>query len=83
MFSLSLSAFQQLRTRVQLTLVVLQGTYLATRFDQEGTQFRLFALHRFFVEVYQDHIRYEHHCHSFVGTTGLEAYLDRISLPNL
>lgn len=52
MLPVSFTTFEQLSDRVQLTMVLLQGTYLATRVDADGTRFRLYALHRFFAEVY-------------------------------
>ncbi|WP_375433850.1 hypothetical protein [uncultured Hymenobacter sp.] len=81
---LSFNAFNQLREKTQLTLTLMQGTFLAKRFDEEGNRFSLYYMDTFFVEVYYDDLIYQaHRCHSFVSTAPLETYLAWIRLPNL
>ncbi|MDF7815196.1 hypothetical protein [Hymenobacter sp. YC55] len=80
----SFAAFNHLNPRAQLTLVLMEGTYLTKRFDETGARFSLYYLASFFVEVYyEEEFYHEHRCRSFVNPAPLEAYVSAIQLPNL
>lgn len=81
---LSFNAFNRLQERTQLTLVLMQGTYLARRFDDKGNRFILYYMGSFFAEVYyEETVSYAHRCHTFISTAPLESYLAGIHLPIL
>ena len=65
--SLSLATFRSLTMSDQLGTVLHDGTYLATRYEEEDT-INLYHLGSFFVEVYYDsEINHLHQCYSFTG----------------
>ncbi|MDF7815377.1 hypothetical protein [Hymenobacter sp. YC55] len=81
---LSFAAFNHLSARTQLTFVLMEGKYLAKRFDETGSRLSLYYLGSFFVEVYYDAVLYhEHCCRSFVSTRQLATYDEWVQLPNL
>jgi len=79
----SRASFDQLPLQAQLGLVVFEGTFLATRFEEEDTV-NLYHMGSFFAEVYYDpEVNHLHHCRTFVRKEELEDYAVYIDLPEL
>lgn len=81
--SLSLSKFKALTLSDQLGVVLNEGTYLATRYEEEDT-INLYHLGSFFVEVYYDpETNHLHQCLCFTSIKGLEDYTVYVQLGKL
>jgi hypothetical protein len=66
----------------QLGITLMEGTFLATRFNEAGATINLYHMGSFFAEVYYDpQINHLHHCRTFRSSAPLEAYTDTIELP--
>ncbi|SNC62147.1 hypothetical protein SAMN06265337_0613 [Hymenobacter gelipurpurascens] len=80
----SFYTFRQLDLTDQLAITLMEGTFLATRFGEEGDTINLYHMGSFFAEVYYDpEVNYLHHCRSFVSSGPLEHYTEYVKLPPL
>ncbi|WP_324673061.1 hypothetical protein [Hymenobacter sp. GOD-10R] len=80
---LSIDKFRALDLSDQLGTVLNEGTYMATRYEEEDT-INLYHLGSFFVEVYYDpEINHLHQCFSFTSSAGLEDYAVYVQLSEL
>ena len=80
---LSLAKFQALTRVDQLGVVLNEGTYLATRYEEED-MINLYHLGSFFVEVYYDpEINHLHECRSFTDIEGLDNYTVYVGLQDI
>ncbi|WP_324675070.1 hypothetical protein [Hymenobacter sp. GOD-10R] len=81
--SITLSRFKFLSQVDQLGTVLNEGTYLATRYEEEDT-INLYHLGSFFVEVYYDpEVNHLHQCLCFTDAGGLEDYAVYVGLQDL
>jgi hypothetical protein len=62
----------------------MKGTFLATRFNEEGDTINLYHMGSFYAEVYYDsEVNHLHNCRTFRSAGSLEAYTHSIPLPFL
>jgi hypothetical protein len=80
---ITLAKFKSLSRVGQFGVVLHEGTYLATRYEEEDT-INLYHLGSFFVEVYYDpEINHLHQCLCFTSRKGLEAYMPYVKLTDI
>ena len=73
-------SFDQMPLNAQVGMVVFEGTFLASRFEEEDTIF-LYHLDSYFAELYYDaEVNHVHRCESYTEVE-LENYAHCIDLP--
>lgn len=65
----------------QIRLLVQEGTFLGTRYDQDGGVNLYYMPQDYFAEVQYNPMVYA--VTTFTGNRGLQAYVEAISLPEL
>ena len=80
---LSAAEFRVLPFVERLGIVLGEGTYLATRYEEEDI-IKLYHVTSFFVEVYYDpKSNHLHQCFAFTSVDGLEDYTAYVRLGEL